>query len=143
MTTITEAAEEVVGRIEHHAPKRWWSPDVHTTHNARTAAHRKLQKLEEGTAPHALMFKALKAKNKNYRAAVSQSKKASLKKLVASGEEGVHRAMSKASGTSARDSSRFMGDSATLKWRSHDLKFDGRDEVAEGKQRESRNSLLK
>ena len=40
--------------------------------------------------------------------------------------------MSKASGTSAQDSSRFMGDSATLKWRGHDLKFDGRDEVAEG-----------
>ena len=80
----------------------------------------------------ALMFKALKAKNKNYRAAVSQSKKASLKKLVASGKEGVHRAMSKASRTSARDSSRFMGDSATLKWRSHDLKFEGSDEVVEG-----------
>ena len=39
--------------------------------------------------------------------------------------------MSKASRTSARDSSRFMGDSATLKWRGHDLKFEGRDEVAE------------
>ena len=39
--TITETAEEVVGRIEHHAPKRWWSPEVRTTHNARTVAHRK------------------------------------------------------------------------------------------------------
>jgi len=64
-----------------------------------------------------MFIKAMKAKGKNYRAAVSQSKKASLKKLVASGKDGVHRAMSKASGTSARDSSRFMGDSATLKWR--------------------------
>ena len=58
---ITETAEEVVGRIEHHASQRWWSPEVHTTHNARTTAHRKLQKLEEGTAPHALVFKAMKA----------------------------------------------------------------------------------
>ena len=129
---ITETVEEVVGRIEHHVLKRWWLPEVHTAHNVRTAAHRKLQKLEEGTAPHALMFKAMKAKNKDYRAAVSQSKKASLKKLVASGKDEVHRAMSKASGTSALDSSRFMGDSATLKWRGHELKFDGRHEVAEG-----------
>ena len=86
---IAETVEEVVGRIEHHAPKRWWSPDeVYTTHNARTVVHRKpVQKLEEGTAPHALMFKALKTKNKNYRAAVSHSKKASLKKIMASGKE--------------------------------------------------------
>ena len=55
---ITETAEEVVGRVEHHAPKRWWSHEVHNAHSARTAAHRRLQKLEEGTAPHALMFKA-------------------------------------------------------------------------------------
>ena len=105
---------------------------MHTTHNARTAAHRKLQKLEEGTAPHVLMFKAMKAKNRDYRAAVSQSKEASLKKLVAFGKDGVHMAMSKASGTSARDSSRFMGDSATLKWQSHALKFNGRAEVVAG-----------
>ena len=63
---------------------------------------------------------------------IGESKKASLKKLVASGGDGVHRAMSKASGTSARDSSRFVGDSATLKWRGHDLKFNGRAEVAAG-----------
>ena len=54
---------------------------MHTAHNARTAVHRRLQKLEEGTAPHALMFKAMKAKNKDYRAAVSHSKKASLRKM--------------------------------------------------------------
>jgi hypothetical protein len=131
-TAITGTAEEVVGKVVHHAPKRWWSHEVHTAHNARTAVHRRLQKLEEGTAPHALMFKAMKAKNKEYRAAVSHSKKTSLRKMVASGKHGVHRAMAKASGANARDSSRFMGDSATLKWRDHDLKYNGRDEVAAG-----------
>ena len=78
------------------------------------------------------MFKALKAKNKNYRATARQSKRESVKKLVGSGQKGVHRSMSKASGTSVRSSSRYMGGSTTLKWRSHDLKFGGGDEVAEG-----------
>ena len=55
-TAITGTAEEVVGKVVHHAPKRWWSHEVHTAHNARTAVHRRLQKLEKGTAPHALMF---------------------------------------------------------------------------------------
>ena len=132
----------MVGRVEHHAPKLWWSHEVHTAHNARTAAQRKLQKLEEGTAPHALVFEAIKTKNSEYRTAISHSKKMSFKKMVASGKDRVHRAMSKASGTSARDSARFMGDSAALKWRDRDLKFNGRDEVAAGVSNFSCKSFL-
>ena len=105
---------------------------MHNAHSARAAAHRGLQKLEESTAPHAPMPKAMKAKDMGYRAAVSHQKEAPLKKLVAFGGDGVHRAMSKASGTSARGPPRFMGGSATLKWRGHDPKSNGRAEVAAG-----------
>ena len=73
--TITETAEEVVGRVKCKVPKRWRSTCVHHAHSERTAAYKKLNNLREGTSPHAFMFKTLKAKNKSYKIAVAKSKK--------------------------------------------------------------------
>ena len=55
-----------------------------------------------------------------------------MKKQIKSGPKGVQRAMSKASGSSSRDLSRYMGEEATLVWRDHDLRFSGQQEVAKG-----------
>ena len=106
--TITETAEEVVGRVKCKAPKRWWSTCVHHAHSERTAAYKKINSLREGTAPHAFMFKTPKAKNKSYKIAVAKSKKTAMKEQIKSGPKGVQRAMSKASGSSSRDLSRYM-----------------------------------
>ena len=129
---VVEVAEEVVGKIKHHKPKRWWTHEVDKAYKERASVYRKLRKLEQGSAPHALLFKVSKAKTRSFRMEINKAKKLAMTELMAQGTIGIERAMNKVSGVKGRDGAKYMGTSATLKWRHFNESYSGEAQVAKG-----------